>query len=166
MNFPLPHRYALILQETQSVHKTMLILEDDKTRRFFTQLTKNKVPKIYVIKIKGEVVYIGYTSQSITTRLNSGLKAKGKNGYHGYKWKNVTDEMELLVFVFESILTGIKEQDKELIMFVEAIEAELVYQFRSQTGNWPKFQNEIHFNNSNREEVLEITKYIYKYMTE
>lgn len=166
MNFPLPHRYSLILQETQSVHKTMLILEDDKTRRFSTQLTKNKVPKIYVIKIKGEVVYIGYTSQSITTRLNSGLKANGKNGYHGYKWKNATNEMELLVFVFENVLTGIKAQDKELIMFVEAIEAELVYKFRSQTGNWPKFQNEIHFNNNDREQVLEITKYIYKYMTE
>ncbi|MDM1402195.1 hypothetical protein HX033_16110 [Myroides odoratimimus] len=166
MKFPLPHRYALMLEETQSAHKTMLILEDDKTIRFSPQLTKNKVPKIYVIKIKGEVVYIGYTSQSIRTRLNSGLKANGLNGYHGYKWKNEMNEIELLVFVFENVLTGIKEQDKELIMFIEAIEAELVYQFRSQTGNWPKFQNEIHFNNSNREQVLEITRYIYKYMTE
>ncbi|MDM1362499.1 hypothetical protein [Myroides marinus] len=144
----------------------MLILEDDKTIRFSPQLTKNKVPKIYVLKIKGEVVYIGYTSQSITTRLNSGLKADGKNGYHGYKWKNVTDKMELLIFVFGNVLTGIKDQDKELIMFIEAIEAELVYQVRSQTGNWPKFQNEIHFNNTDRTKVLEITDYIYKYMTE
>lgn len=166
MNHPELHNYKLILEGIRDDNKIMLIFKDGEQIRFSSQLTKNKVPKIYILKIKGEVVYIGYTSQSITTRLKGGLKADGKNGYHGYKWKNVTDEMELLVFVFKNVLTGIKEQDKELIMFIEAIEAELVYQVRSQTGNWPKFQNEIHFNNINRTKVLEITDYIYKYMTE
>jgi hypothetical protein len=166
MNYSGPYRHKLILAGSEENRAIAAILKDGKQVHFSSPLTKNKGPKIYVIKIDGEVVYIGYTSQSINSRLKSGLKAKGKNGYYGYKWKNETDEVELLVFVFERTLSGDTKNDKPIIAFVEAIEAELVYKFRSQNGEWPKYQNEIHFNNSDRKGVLGITEYIFKYMTE
>jgi hypothetical protein len=166
MNYSGPYRHKLILAGSEENRAIAAILKDGKQVHFSSPLTKNKVPKIYVIKIDGEVVYIGFTSQSVTSRLNYGLKANGKNGYYGYQWRNKTDEVELLVFVFDKLLTGNKDLDKKDREFVEAIEAELVYQFRSQNGEWPKYQNEIHFNNSDRKGVLGITEYIYKYITE
>jgi hypothetical protein len=166
MSYSCHYPYKLILSGTEENRIIASVLKNGKHVNLTAPLTKNKVPKIYVIKIAGQVVYIGYTSQSINSRLKSGLKAKGKNGYYGYKWKNETDEVELLVFVFERTLTGDTKHDKPIIAFVEAIEAELVYQFRSQNGEWPKYQNEIHFNNSDRKGVLGITEYIFKYMTE
>jgi len=35
---------------------------------------------------------------------------------------------------------------------MEAIEAELVYFIREKTGNWPKYQMEIHFHRASEEE--------------
>lgn len=166
MNYKGPYKYKLILISTEEQRRIASVLKDGKQVLFSAPLTQHKVPKIYVIKIAGEVVYIGYTSQSINSRLRSGLKATGKNGYHGYKWKDVTDEVELLVFVFERTLTRDKKHNQPIINFVEAIEAELVFEIRTQTGNWPKYQNEIHFNNEHRKSVLGITEYIYKYITE
>lgn len=166
MNYSGPYRHKLILSGSEENRAIASILKEGKQVRFTAPLTKSKVPKIYVIKIAGEVVYIGYTSQSVTSRLNYGLKANGKNGYYGYQWKDKTDEVELLVFVFERTLTGDENHDKPIIALVEAIEAELVYKFRENNGEWPKYQNEIHFNNSDRNRVLGITEYIYKYMTE
>ncbi|MCA4783140.1 hypothetical protein IF125_12895 [Empedobacter stercoris] len=166
MKYSAPYRFQLKIEETVASRKNMVIELDGNPIRFSAPLTKNKVPKIYVMKIAGEIVYIGYTSQSITTRLNNGLRANGKTGYHGYKWKNEIDQMELLVFVFDATLTDDKEQNKPIINFVEAIEAELVFQHREQTGNWPKFQHEIHFNNWDRDRVLEISKHIYRSITE
>lgn len=119
-----------------------------------------------MIKLKGEIVYIGYTSQSLSARLNTGLKASGKNGYHGYQWKNASDQFTLSVFVFERELSGDREKDKALIEFYEAIEAELVYRFRAENGKWPRYQQEIHFNNKNRKRVLGIVEYIYGYCEE
>ena len=161
MKYSGPHCYQFKIDDSVEFRKTMSIELEGNPTRFAAPLTKNKVPKIYVMKIKGEIVYIGYTSQSITTRLNNGLRANGKTGYHGYKWKNEIDQIELLVFVFDDTLTHDKEQNKRIINFVEAIEAELVYQYRAQMGNWPKFQHEIHFNNKEREQVLEISKMIF-----
>ena len=103
---------------------------------FYKKLTINKVPKIYILKSGDEYLYIGMTTQSIATRINSGLKASGKNGYHGYKWKNKID-ISLYVWSLEQL-------DK---LQAENIEAEIVYLIRKKTGIWPLSQNEIHFNN-------------------
>lgn len=166
MNYSGPYRYQLILSGAEDKRQIVAKLKEGRHTKFVPPLTKNKRPKIYVIKVDKEVVYIGYTSQSITSRLNYGLKAKGKNGYHGYKWKNASDEVELLVFVFERELAGDIEKDRGTINFVEAIEAELVFKHRAEKGYWPKYQNEIHFNNEQLKSVLGITECIYNYITE
>jgi len=64
-----------------------------------------------------------------------GYRAKGEQGYHGYKWIGKISRAELLVWCFT----------KGHRPHVEAIEGELVYLVRNRTGNWPKYQLEIHF---------------------
>ena len=166
MEFSTPYNFKLTLSGPENKRGITLKIKDGKEVKFSHPLTKKKLPKIYVIKIKGELVYIGYTSQSITSRLNYGFKINGENGYYGYKWRNISEEIELMVFVSEKALTGDKDEDKKTINFVEAIEAELVFKFREKTGNWPKYQNEIHFNNESRKLVLVLAKKIFTYIIE
>lgn len=107
--------------------------------------------KIYVITSDKKVLYIGTTKSSLKSRLNSGLKANGKNGYHGYKWKN---EKNIRLFVWN--FSGLDKYQ------TENIEAELAYNVRNKTGKWPKFQNEIHFNNSYEEKGKRIAENMYE----
>jgi len=113
-----------------------------KVRGFTQPATKNKLPKLYVVKSGSEVIYVGITSQSIRNRLRYGLEAQGKSGYHGYKWKDLS-EVDSLIWCFPK-----ESRDR-----VEAVEAELVYLFRQHTGKWPKYQMEIHFHDASEDEI-------------
>jgi hypothetical protein len=136
-------------------------VRDGKESTFKTPVTQKLRPKIYVLKYEGAIVYIGYASQSIGTRLGQGMRAAGLNGYHGYKWKQV-DKLELYVFVFDQQLQGSKhKEDTPYINLAEAVEAELVYLVREKTGKWPEFQNEIHFNNTELENAKAIAADLY-----
>ena len=127
--------------------------------KFRSPVTKTKTPKIYIIRHAGKIVYVGYASQSIVARLQGGLRASGKGGYHGYGWKAL-DKVELCVFVFDTFI-GSKEENKKYKLFVESIEAELVYLARKHTGSWPQYQREIHFSNERAEEVKRLVREIY-----
>lgn len=107
--------------------------------------------KIYVISFQKKVLYVGTTKSSIKSRLNSGLKANGKNGYHGYKWK---DEKNIRIFIW-----NFSELNK---VQIENIEAELAFVVRTKTGEWPESQNEIHFNNSYQEKGKKIAEKMYE----
>jgi hypothetical protein len=114
-----------------------------QTVKNFTQPdTKNKLPKLYVVKYRSEIIYVGVTSQSIRNRLKYGLEAQGKGGYHGYRWKNLS-EVDILIWCFP-------EESKDGI---EAIEAEVVYLVRHHNGKWPEYQTEIHFHNTSKDGV-------------
>ncbi len=121
-------------------------------KTFTKPATTNKLPKIYLVKHNNDIVYVGITTQSITNRLRGGFIATGKHGYHGYKWKNL-NEVDIAIFFFENSIEKI-----------EAIEAEIVYLIRSETGFWPKYQTEIHFHNAtikekgNAREIYKIAK--------
>lgn len=91
---------------------------------------------------RGEVYYVGITSQSISSRLRYGFNANGENGYQGYKWKGKVSQAVLLIWNFPGM-------NKD---HVEAIEAELVYFIREKTGQWPRYQMEIHFHQASDEE--------------
>jgi hypothetical protein len=117
---------------------------------FKKPVTNRCVPKLYVVKHQSKIVYIGFTSQGIRTRLRQGLKAKGEHGYHGYQWKD-RGEVDLWVWCFP----------EKLPERVESIEAELVYLVRNQTGQWPECQTEIHFHKVSEEEKR-VAKSIYQ----
>ena len=128
-------------------------------RIFSKPLTTGKLPKLYLILSKGVVHYIGYSHQSISSRLGYGFRADGSKGYHGYKWVN-EEEATLLVWCFGDAIAD-KEELKAAKKFFEGVEAELAFRVREKTGRWPESQNEIHFNNEDREEVLKLARNIY-----
>lgn len=147
MNYTGPFIYSLYLDGQEKERFIKQKIYNGVNSAFLNPVNLSKTPKIYILKHNDNIVYIGYASQSIGTRLSQGIRANGRNGYHGYKWKEV-EQLDLLVFVFDKTLKGNKHKDdKSYIAFAEAVEAELVFKVRLETGNWPEFQNEIHFNN-------------------
>jgi len=160
MQYSGPYRFHLLLTGTEDKRAFSLKQETNKKSVFHTAVTVKSQPKIYVLKSAGEIVYVGYASQSIGTRLGQGMRANGLKGYHGYKWKQL-EEVELIVFVFEKIFSEIAEEKHSYKSYVEAIEAELVYIVRRENGLWPRWQNEIHFNNERRKEVIESAEDMY-----
>ena len=120
------------------------LVEEDTIEKFIgietiiipKRLTQSDVYKLYVLKEENDYIYVGVTQQSLITRLKSGLKANGKNGYHGYKWKN-KKSVNVYVWCFNEL-----NQNE-----IENIEAELVFIIRQKKNKWPLQQNEIHFNN-------------------
>ena len=101
----------------------------------------DKLPKLYIVKRGKEIYYVGITTQDIRKRLRQGFSAQGEHGYYGYKWKD-QKMVEILIWCF----SGSPSEH------VEAIEAELVYFIREKTGNWPKYQVEIHFQRASESE--------------
>jgi len=105
-------------------------------KSFHQRLVKPKAAKIYILKEGEDYLYVGATTQSLTTRFGQGFRANGKAGYHGYKWK-VKEKVQLYVWCFDGLGK----------MQIESIEAEFAFLIRKKTGCWPLAQNEIHFNN-------------------
>jgi len=105
-----------------------------QTTHFIAPDTEPGIQKLYVVKDGKDICYVGTTSQPMSSRLRIGFVDSGHYGYHGYKWKAKLEQAELLVWAFPK---SVKDS-------VEAIEAELVYYIRKKTGNWPKYQMEIH----------------------
>ena len=133
------HRYRLQLAN----RKIVSIEHNGQKVKSFTQPDNHsKLPKLYILKLKSEVIYIGQTTQNVRTRLWQGLNASGKTGYHGYMWKDL-HEVDILIWCFPG------KNDK----YVEAIEGEVVYLHRSRTGKWPKYQMEIHFHNATKGQI-------------
>ena len=126
------NRYEIKVSKTD--YKCISV-NGNATDHFIAPDTKAGIQKLYVLKNGNEIYYIGVTSQSMSSRLRIGYRAKGEQGYHGYKWIGKISKAELLVWCFT-------ENDRSP---VEAIEGELVYFVRNHTGKWPTFQMEIHF---------------------
>ncbi len=98
-------------------------------------------PKLYATYDDQALHYIGITRQSMSSRLLYGIKASGKNGYHGYKWKH-------LPRLYLSIWTVIDCKDDDAYKTLETIEAEAVFLYRKRHKRWPESQHEIHFHNN------------------
>lgn len=161
MTYTGPYVYTLMLSGAENKRVISKKICGDRVSNFKAPVTHERTPKIYVLQHKEQIVYVGYASQSIGTRLGQGMRAAGLKGNHGYKWKQV-DELELYVFVFDHHLKGSKHKEDQAFVYLgEAVEAELVYLIRQKTGKWPEFQNEIHFNNSEREKAKEIASQLY-----
>lgn len=98
-----------------------------------------KHPKLYTLSAAGKLLYVGVASQPMSSRLSFGFRAKGKGGYHGYKWKKLRHRLNL------SIWTAELEGNITTLRDLETVEAEVAFLCRQQSGQWPEFQHEIHF---------------------
>ena len=119
-------------------------------RRGFEAPLTTPGSKVYLFANKEEIFYVGKTSQkSVTSRFLSAFKAnreKRISGFKGYEFKN--HHTESLLHVFTSAdwnNSGTKKGTALWVDDAELIEAEVCYLIRSKTGQWPKYQNEIHF---------------------
>jgi hypothetical protein len=155
------HIFTLFIE---SIQQNKYVLRKElagRTQVLKKPLTSNRHLKIYLVLEEETIVYVGCTKQSISSRLRYGFSASGNNGYHGYKWRDQYTHVRIFVASFDEPLSGINEQDNAYIAFIEAIEAEIVFIVRLETGKWPQYQHEIHFNNIQPEKAKEIAQKIY-----
>lgn len=120
---------------------------------FSKPASTKKHPKLYTLSAAGNLLYVGVSSQPMSSRLSFGFRAKGKGGYHGYKWKNLRHRLTL------SIWTGEYQGNIATLRDLETVEAEVAFLCRQNSGQWPEFQHEIHFYSSllrHREAAQEI----------
>ncbi len=143
MNIASLNRYEIKISNT---NYECISVNGKTTDHFVTPDTKAGPQKLYVLKNRKEIYYVGVTSLLMSSRLRIGYRAKGEQGYHGYKWIGKISKAELLVWCFT-------EADRSP---AEAVEGELVYLVRNRTGKWPTYQMEIHFhpNASNKEKQI------------
>ena len=124
------------------------IVPTESYRKFSTD---RAIFKIYIVKHNSTILYVGMTKQRISVRFGQSFRAykqklvtgeSNSRGDSGYKWilkhRNTEDHLELFVFPFSD------ETEKHNI---EAVEAEIAFLVKIQTGRWPECQNEIHFHN-------------------
>lgn len=129
-----PERYTL----TYDVQKYAVLCSNGKAK--FSGIASSKMPKLYIASINGKPVYVGATKRPMGERIRVGWKATGKNGYHGYAWKNEGAEAQLDVWAHTDAL-------ERAHLDIETVEAEVVFLIR-QAEQWPLFQTEIHFHPS------------------
>jgi hypothetical protein len=113
------------------------------TAKFSGQAT-SKLPKLYIASSMGRPVYVGITKQSMRSRLRLGWTADGASGYYGYAWRHGLTEADLDVWCQTD------PPVENSCVDLETVEAEIVYLIR-KSGQWPPFQTEIHFHQSNAE---------------
>jgi hypothetical protein len=99
---------------------------------------------VYVFKRGNDVVRFGEATNGFS-RWQAGFnqrlrhKTKKKN-YLAYQWRDRMADTPLEIRWYTSESPLLRDQDRR-----RAIEAELAYQHRRNTGHWPEFMVEIHF---------------------
>ena len=117
-----------------------LIVHNDRTysitspqgKKHFVSPDTVSGQKLYLVGLNGSLHYVGITNTSMSARINMELKAKGKSSYHGYRWKSIRKPLTLDVLCWDG-----KGANRNSL---EAIEAEIAYLCRKDTGEWPKSQ--------------------------
>jgi hypothetical protein len=130
-----PDRYKLTITDRSASVRAI-----DGTPHFVKPATAKKKLKLYVVSKDGELLYVGFTTQPMSARLRGGLRADGLHGYHGYSWGRKNSNVLLQIWYLAGDATTLAD--------LETIEAEVVFLFRLQSGQWPSGQTEIHFHQS------------------
>jgi hypothetical protein len=107
----------------------------------FSGIACSKKPKLYVVSVNEEPIYVGITKRRIQARLADGWSAKGNHGYYGYAWRHDFLEANLDVWCHEDAPA------ENAVLDMETVEAEVVFLIR-RAGQWPRYQTEIHFHPS------------------
>lgn len=152
--------FSLEIKKVNKDYSKIVKTFESKTgKENFTYPATNRRVKLYLVKYKNEIVYVGITAQPIVNRLRSGLKPNIKNGYYGYRWKHLK-HVDLMVWCDQGHDKPNKSKLKKDMKVFETIEGEIVYLFRKYNGKWPEYQIEIHFHNISEQEKI-MAKFIY-----
>lgn len=71
-----------------------------------------------------------------------GFLADGTGGHHGYKWRHALKAAQCHVWYLQDV------PELEEVRALECIESEVVFKYRQKFDQWPIFQTEIHFHES------------------
>lgn len=129
------------------------LLQDREKAKFSKPASTRGVAKLYTLSNACKLLYVGIAQQPMAGRLNFGFKANGKGGYHGYKWKHLTHDLQLTVWTASSGGNYVELRE------METVEAEVAFLCRHLSGQWPEYQHEIHFypsTNAHREAAKRI----------
>ncbi|HET9767644.1 MAG TPA: hypothetical protein VFS60_12395 [Thermoanaerobaculia bacterium] len=110
-------------------------------RANFSPRACRSCPKLYVVTLDDQIVYVGVTRQAAAKRLRQGLVAKGEHGYYGYAWAKKGHQVGFDLWYLTTDVAADGNLD------LETIEAEVVFLVRT-AGQWPQLQTEIHFHQS------------------
>ena len=125
-------------------NRSLLSVKDDaESRKGFSAPVTQKGHKIYAVYREGRLIYVGVTNQPIGSRLRYGENPAPETGHHGYKWTSTPGKYDLFVWTLPENLEASMDQE-------ETIEAEIAYQIRQETRQWPSGQTEIHFHKSSQ----------------
>lgn len=134
MRFSGPDRYTL------TITPTSFVVECANGTPRFSGIATSRKPKLYVVSVDGEPIYVGITKQPLRNRLRFGWTSDGRHGYHGYAWRHHHERATMDVWCHE-------DAPEQNTLDIETIEAEVVFLIRS-AGQWPLHQTEIHFHPS------------------
>ena len=107
--------------------------------KFAAPATVRGLAKLYTVAAAGALIYVGVADQPMSSRLTLGFRANGKGGYHGYKWKQLRSRLNLTVW------TAMIGDRRATFRELETVEAEVAFLCRQRSGQWPAYQHEIHF---------------------
>lgn len=149
MNPHLFQYYKINLKQSSPESKIEInkIINVSNKENFFSNPATNNRGKIYIVRYKGKIIYVGITSQPIIKRLQGGLNPNTKYGYHGYAWRKLKN-----IDLFLWCNYGKYKDSSDEIKKIETIEAEIVFLIRKNEKEWPKYQTEIHFHKATRDQ--------------
>lgn len=156
MNLLGPSRFKVTYTPTDKA----ILCELGKSK--FSGHMTGKRPKLYIFSRDGLPIYVGATVQSMASRMNLGWKANGKGGFYGYRFRHEGSEIDLDVWVDTDAVVE-RTDGMRSGSDIETVEAEIVYLLRHRTKQWPAYQTEIHFYQSNPEHRREAEKVIARY---
>lgn len=135
-----PQRFDLSLGENGTYRLTV----EGVTCKFSGPSSGQGLAKLYTLSANGVLLYVGIAKRRMSARLRHGFTAKGKGGYHGYKWKHLRGGLRLIVWTanFGGESAGLED--------LKIIEAEVAFLCRQESDQWPRYQHEIHFFPSER----------------
>ena len=117
----------------------------DNQFNHFDKKIQTKIPKIYAIKHKNDIVYVGQCITKFSAKMNSGLSSNGTNGYHGYKWKYL-ENIEIFVFAFDDLnkfeLTDIGNKYVTKYLENQELKNNLDQNTKKKKAKQPKSKNE------------------------
>lgn len=116
---------------------------ESKPAKFAAPASTRGIAKLYTVSNEFSLLYVGIAQQPMSARLSYGLRATGKSGYHGYKWKVHEGVLRLAVW------TASDAKGYASLRELETVEAEVAFLCRHISGQWPLNQHEIHFYPSN-----------------
>ncbi|PAQ01091.1 hypothetical protein LRP31_24120 [Mesorhizobium mediterraneum] len=156
MNLQGPLRYKVVY----TPQKPSIICERGTPR--FAGNASGANPKLYIFSRDGVPIYVGATIRSMGARMRDGWKASGENGFYGYRFRHEGSAVDLDVW---ADVDPVRRRDAGMRSGsdIETIEAEVVYLLRHRTGQWPAYQTEIHFYQSNFEHRREAERVMAHY---